>query len=74
LEASEQIFLGFDIGNDYLSVASKWLHKEKFYNTNVISSTVLRSIWLVRNNMVFNKNVWSYVKYFLRMALRILME
>jgi hypothetical protein len=23
-------FLGVEIGNDYLSVASKWLHKEKF--------------------------------------------
>jgi hypothetical protein len=48
-------------------------HKEKFYSTNVISSAVVRTILHVRNNMVFNYQVWSDVKFVLRMALRILM-
>jgi hypothetical protein len=36
--------LGIKIGGDYISIASKWLHKEKFYCVNVISAVVLRSI------------------------------
>jgi hypothetical protein len=28
-------FLGFDIGASYISVASKWLLKDKFYIVNV---------------------------------------
>jgi hypothetical protein len=28
--------LGIDIGTDYLSVATKWLQKEKMYCANVI--------------------------------------
>jgi hypothetical protein len=47
------IFLDFEIGNDYLSVASKWLYKEKFYCVNIISSAVLRSICLVSNDIIF---------------------
>jgi hypothetical protein len=43
-------FLGFDIGADYLSVAGKRLNKDKFYVANMISSAVLRGIWLVRND------------------------
>jgi hypothetical protein len=27
-------FLGYDIGQDYLSVASKWIHKDKYYTVN----------------------------------------
>jgi hypothetical protein len=48
-------FLGFDIGSDFISVASKWLSKEKFYVTNTISAAVLRDSLLTRNNFVFNK-------------------
>jgi hypothetical protein len=55
-------FLGFDIGSDYLLVASKWLHKDKFYNVNIISYAVLRGVWLIRIDFVFNKHVWSDVK------------
>jgi hypothetical protein len=55
-------FLGFEIGTDYLTVASKWLHKEKFCCVNIISSAVLRSIWLVRNDIIFRKQDWSNVK------------
>jgi hypothetical protein len=37
-------FLGFRIGEDYLSVASKWLHEKKFCSVNIISTVVLRGI------------------------------
>jgi hypothetical protein len=57
----------------YLSVTSKWLQKEKFYNVNIISTVVLRGIWLIRNDFIFNKQVWSDVKLILRM-LRLTME
>jgi hypothetical protein len=46
-----------DIGMDYLSVASKWIHKDKYYGVNVFTSAVLREIWLTRNKMVFGKHV-----------------
>jgi hypothetical protein len=67
-------FLGFDIGQDYISVASRWIYKEKFYCVNIITTTVLRSLWLVRNDMVFNKQVWLDVGCCLKMALKISME
>jgi hypothetical protein len=41
-------FLGIDIE----SVAAKWLHKEKFYVPNTISTAVLRGMWLIRNDCV----------------------
>jgi hypothetical protein len=66
--------LGIDIGTDYLSVATKWLQKEKMYCANVISTAVLRGIWLVRNDMIFNKQVWSSVKWVLRKTVKILRE
>jgi hypothetical protein len=31
------LFLGIDIGKDYLSAASRWLLKEKCYSVNFIS-------------------------------------
>jgi hypothetical protein len=34
-------FLGIDIGSDYVSVADKWLHREKNYVANTISTAVL---------------------------------
>jgi hypothetical protein len=67
-------FLGFDIGQDYMSVASRWMHKEKFYYVNIITTAVLRSLWLVRNGMVFNKRVWLDMRCCLKMALKISME
>jgi hypothetical protein len=45
-------FLGLRMGIDYISVASKWLSKEKYFVTNLISSAVLRGIWLTRNDCV----------------------
>jgi hypothetical protein len=55
-------YLGFEIGNDLLSVASKWVCTEKHYLTNVILSAMMRGAWLIRNDFVFNKQAWSDVK------------
>jgi hypothetical protein len=46
-------FLGTNIGSDYISVASKWMSRDKFYVANTISASVLRGIWLIRNEFVF---------------------
>jgi hypothetical protein len=67
-------FLGFDIGADFLSVAGKWLNKEKFCVANMISTPVLRGIWLVRNDFVFHQQVWSNVKLILRRILKLAWE
>jgi hypothetical protein len=48
-------FLGWEVGVDYFSVASKWIHKVKICYANVISSAMLRAIWLMRNVMIFLK-------------------
>jgi hypothetical protein len=64
-------FIGFDIGKDLISVAEKWLHKEKFYVVNMISSAVMRGIWLVRNDFVFNQQDWLDVKMVLKKILRL---
>jgi hypothetical protein len=45
-------FLGYDIGIDYILVASKWLHKNKFYSANIISTAVMSGIWLIRNECI----------------------
>jgi hypothetical protein len=44
-------FLGWEIRLDYFSVASKWIQKVNLAYVNVISSAVLRAIWLMRNDM-----------------------
>jgi hypothetical protein len=67
-------FMGYNIGSDYIFVASKWLQKEKMYRTNIISTVVLRSIWLTRNEFIFNKQVWRDVRQILRKMLRLTME
>jgi hypothetical protein len=36
--------IGIEVGGDYVSVASKWLNKEKNYCINVIFAAALRSI------------------------------
>jgi hypothetical protein len=40
--------------------------KKKYYISNVMSCAVLRAIWVIRNEFVFNKQVWRYVKPILR--------
>jgi hypothetical protein len=46
-------YLGFEIGSNYMSVASKWISREKFYMANTISAALLRGVWLMRNDFVF---------------------
>jgi hypothetical protein len=57
-----------------LSVASKWLHEDKFYVANTISAVVLRGLWLTNNDFVFNKQDWSDVKLILRRILKLSLE
>jgi hypothetical protein len=57
-----------------MSVVSKWLHKEKFYCVNAISTAVLRSIWLNRNVVIFDKQARSSVKWILRKTRKILLD
>jgi hypothetical protein len=67
-------FLGFQIGCDYISVATKWLSREKFYVVNIITAAVLRELWFTRNNFVFNAQVWLDVKLVLKRVLSVSME
>jgi hypothetical protein len=66
-------YLGMNIDLDYLSVASKWLHKDKNYRVNIISITVLRGVWLTKNDLVFHKD-WTDVKLIWRRILKLLLE
>jgi hypothetical protein len=43
-------FLRYEIGTNYISIASKWLHKVKFYGANIISTALLQDIWLIRKS------------------------
>jgi hypothetical protein len=63
-----------EIGSDYFSVASKWIHKNKCYDINIFTTTVLRGIWLTRNNFIFNKQSWLDVKVVLRRILSLILE
>jgi hypothetical protein len=47
-------FLGYDIGSDYMSIASKWLCKDKCAGVNVMTAAVPRGLWLTRNDFIFN--------------------
>jgi hypothetical protein len=59
---------------NYISVASKWLSEEKSYTTNIISSAVMRGLWLTRNDFVFNNQVWSDVKMELKRIWKLSIE
>jgi hypothetical protein len=61
-------FLGMRLGADYISIASKWLNEKKWDTVNIISTAVLRGIWLTRNDFVFNGQCWLDVKLILRRA------
>jgi hypothetical protein len=55
------------IGSNYISVASRWLHKEKYYVANTISTAVLRRICLIINYFIFNRSdvkliLWKIMK------------
>jgi hypothetical protein len=45
--------LNVTIGYNFELVAKLWLSGKKFYTVNVCSSTVLWSIWKLRNKMIF---------------------
>jgi hypothetical protein len=64
-------FLQMEIGDSYISVASKWLHRERFYSANIITFAVLRGLWLTRNDHVFQNQVSLDVKTVLRRILRL---
>jgi hypothetical protein len=66
--------VGCEVGSDYLSVASRWIHKKKCYGINIFTTAVLRGVWLIRNEMVFNDQVWSDVRSILRRILQLIME
>jgi hypothetical protein len=67
-------FIGHGIGVDYVSIASKWLQKEKLYGTDIITTVVMRAIWLIRNDMIFNYQVWVDVKMVWRKMLKLTLE
>ena len=47
---------------DYYSLASKWLCGKRHLQLNVVSSAVLWSLWINRNNIVFNRKIWLNLK------------
>jgi hypothetical protein len=63
-----------EIGFDYSSVGVKWLSVEKYYNANVISSAVMRGLWLTRNNFMFDNQVWSDVRMVLKKIWKLSIE
>jgi hypothetical protein len=67
-------FLNMTVGADYISIASKWLSRDKYYVANTISAAVLRGIWLIRNEFVFHNLVWADVKMVLRKVLTLIVE
>jgi hypothetical protein len=66
-------FLGFSIGEDYMSATSKWLHEKKFYSVNILT-VALGGIWLIRNDIIFHKQGWLDIKTILKRMLRLTME
>jgi hypothetical protein len=68
------LFLELDIGKDYLSVASRWLSKEKCYSVNIVSTVAMGAIWLTRNDFIFHKQEWSDVKTVVRRMLMLTLE
>jgi hypothetical protein len=59
------IFSGVVIDN-YLDLAGKWPCEKRFPLTNRISAGILWSLWLTRNDFVFNHQVWKDVKTVIR--------
>jgi hypothetical protein len=55
----DDVFKIFDIDvTDFESVASKWLCNKKFLHFNLVSSVVIWTLWINRNNLLFNKTTW----------------
>jgi hypothetical protein len=64
-------FVNMDMGDSYISVASKWMSTEKHYYINIITTAVQRGLWLTRNDSVFQRQEWLDVKTVLRRVLRL---
>jgi hypothetical protein len=66
----DDVFKIFDIFvNDFETIASKWLCNKKFLHFNLVSSAVLWTLWINRNNLVFNKTTWLDIKQVCPLAL-----
>lgn len=50
--------LGFNLGDDFESVARLWLANKRHGLTNVISSAVMWSLWKLRNEIFFLGSKW----------------
>jgi hypothetical protein len=59
---------------DFESTASKCLCNKKFLHFNLVSSVVLWTPWIYRNNHVFNKTTWLNIKQVWRLALSFLKD
>jgi hypothetical protein len=67
-------FMGMSIGSDYVSIPTRWLNKKRYDAVNIISTVVLRGIWLTQNDFVFNNQSWSVVKLVLRRIWKLSVE
>ena len=47
---------------DFYSLASKWLCTKKHLQLNVVTSAIVWSLWINRNNIVFNRKMWLNLK------------
>jgi hypothetical protein len=54
--------IGFQIGQDFESVAKRWLCNKKFGLVNMISSAVCWSLWKVQNSLCFQEVAWLEMK------------
>jgi hypothetical protein len=65
-------FFGLPPVSTYLSVARFWLANTKHAAQNTIYSTVLWSIWKIRNALVFDNQQWICLKQVWALVLRTL--
>jgi hypothetical protein len=56
----------------YEGTAKFWLQADKHYVLNVVSAAILRPLWLIRNDFIFNKPVWRDQKMILAKAISLL--
>jgi hypothetical protein len=54
--------LGHDLGVYFESIARFWVANTRHMITNIISSSVLWSMWKVRNEMYFQGVAWTGLK------------
>jgi hypothetical protein len=60
--------------DDFESIASRWLCNKRFLHFNLVFSTDLWALWINRNNLIFNKDVWVNIKQVWRLVLSFLKE